>query len=38
MNDRYFNEVVPKCEMTAWEALRLVADNFLGNHTGSSYE
>jgi hypothetical protein len=32
MNDRDFDEVLAGTEKIAWEAFKLIVDNFLGNH------
>jgi hypothetical protein len=37
MNDRYFDTVVPKSEKTAWEAVKQVPDNFMGNPIAPIY-
>jgi hypothetical protein len=37
MNDRNFDGVLEGTEKTVWEALKLVIDNFLGNHKVPNY-
>jgi hypothetical protein len=37
MNDRNRDEVLEGTEKTAWEAFKLVVDNFLGNHKAPNY-
>jgi hypothetical protein len=37
VNDRNCDEVLEETEKTAREALKLVVDNFLGNHKAPNY-